>query len=102
MMLILREHSCNGKKYRIYAPTSKDRKAVEVIGHNIKAFSANGNQAAVFNEFASMLAVVLTPEGMDPTAKDREEARKEILALPFGFIIEVMSDIVRTTEARGR
>jgi hypothetical protein len=98
----LKEYICNGKKYRIYPPTEKDRKAVGVASHNVKAFSANGNQAAIFNEFVSMLAVVLTPEGMDPATKDREEVRKEILTLPFGFIIVVMVDVARTTEDRRR
>ena len=79
---VIKEYDCNGKKYRLYAPLDRERKAVGVINHNIKAHTLNGNQAAVFNEIASMLAVVLTPEGMDPATKDREEVRKEILALP--------------------
>jgi hypothetical protein len=101
-MIPLKEYTYNGKKYRIYLPTGKDKKAIELINHNRKAHTLNGNQGAAFNEIASMLAVVLTPEGMDPATKDREEVRKEILALPFGFIIEFFSDIVRMNEAWGR
>ncbi len=100
-MIVLKEYTCNGKKYRIYPPTGKDAKAIGLINHNINAHTLNGNQGAIFNEFASMLALILTPEGMDPRAADREEVRKEILTLPFGFIIEFFSDIVRMNEARG-
>lgn len=99
---VIKEYDCNGKKYRLYAPLDRERKVVGVINHNIKAHTLNGNQGAVFNEVASMLAVVLTPEGMDPATKDREEVKKEILTLPFGFIIEFFSDLVRMNEDRGR
>ncbi len=99
---VIKEYECNGKKYRLYAPLDRERKAVAVISHNIGAYGANGDQGAVFNEMASMFAVVLTPDGMDPATKDREEVRREILTLPFGFIIEVLKDIVRMNEARGR
>jgi hypothetical protein len=96
--VVIKEYTVNGKIFRIYLPTEKQVHAISISNHNSNAHALNGNHEGVMLELVNSLTILLTPEGMDPAEEDREEVKKEVLALPYGFIIQLLGDLCAIKE----
>lgn len=95
----LRRYEESGKVWHLFAPNVKQTRRLKSLTQNSKAHLLNRNFTGNHTVTAEVIAVWLTPEGINPERKNHEDILREVWEFPYRFIVQILGDLQEAGEA---
>lgn len=100
-MTIVKTYEIGGKRYQLVLAGERQDRQLRASNQRSIAHVHNGNGPGGLEELAEFWAILLTPEGVDHDAKDREAVKADVLTFPLGFFLQALRDLEEFHETSG-